>query len=295
MLLENQRVEFQRVSENAIALDFLEPYLAPGDSIFVQPITGFVTSRKSMKAEEVAAYWSNVIFPDASEESYSATFPFAKSRLYYVMETIARFARLTQSSNVEWCDFATGEGILLEMLRRNYPSVNLHGTEHSIHLVESLRAREFNVLNIGLGMSQIFPLEKEFDISTLTWTLANSIDPHSLLVDVVANTKIGGLVCIAESSRVLVPFRKSLHDYFSKSEPADLHPSNFSVNTLRCLMEICGLDIVYVNKYFDSDVLLVIGRKTNTVQSSGYADNPAIVADFFRKWAEASRFFENLR
>ena len=79
--------EFSSVSDEAIHLDFLEKYLPAGDSIYVNPVTGFVTSSRSMSAENVAKYWSDIIFPNKSEESYSAYNPFAQSRLFYVMQS----------------------------------------------------------------------------------------------------------------------------------------------------------------------------------------------------------------
>jgi len=42
--------EFSSVSDKAIPLDFLEKYLPTGDSIHVNPITGFVTSSRRMSA-----------------------------------------------------------------------------------------------------------------------------------------------------------------------------------------------------------------------------------------------------
>ena len=86
--------EFSAISAGAVQLEFLEKYVQPGDSVFVQPISGFVTSSREMSAEDVATYWSEVIFPDPSQESYSAHFPFAKARLLYVLESIAQFLKL---------------------------------------------------------------------------------------------------------------------------------------------------------------------------------------------------------
>jgi hypothetical protein len=100
---------------------------------------------------------------------------------------------------------------------------------------------------------------------------------------------------VAESSRILVPFRKSLNDYFSKSSPADLHPSNFSANTLRCLMQLSGLEIVFTNRYFDSDVLLVIGKKVDRIVEPTFFDNQTNVVKFMKEWAHASELFEKFR
>lgn len=286
--------EFNEVSRGAIELKFLERFLPAGDAVYVNPITGFVTSSRKMSAEDVAKYWSNIIFPDKSEESYTAHNPFAQARLLYVAQTIASFLKIN-GKNYHWCDFATGEGVLLSILRKFYPFLNICGTEHSEALVYELNNLGFEVIKKTLGVEQAPAIQPGFDISTLTWTLANTIDPLACVKDVVASTKIGGYVCVAESSRILVPFRKSLNDYFSKSSPADLHPSNFSANTLRCLMQLSGLEIVFTNRYFDSDVLLVIGKKVDRIVEPTFFDNQTNVVSFMKEWAHASELFEKFR
>jgi hypothetical protein len=288
------RSEFKKLSRDAIELDFLGDYIPLNDKIWVQPMTGFVTSSRKLSAEDVAKYWSEVIFPDPSQESYSAHYPFAKARLLYVLESIAQFLKLDLTSNLAWCDFATGEGVFLELLRRFYPSVEIYGTEHSTALVKRLKGQDFNVSERALG-NVIASHNKLFDISTLSWTLANCIDPLAVLSDVVGQTKMGGYVCVAESSRILVPFRKSLKDYFSPKTPADLHPSNFSANTLRCLMQLAGLEICYTNRFFDSDVLLVIGRRVETEVKVTYLDFKDDVVEFFKEWDRYSNYIESLR
>jgi 2-polyprenyl-3-methyl-5-hydroxy-6-metoxy-1,4-benzoquinol methylase len=287
--------EFSLVSEKAIRLDFLQKYLPDGDSIHVNPMTGFVTSSRRMSAEDVVTYWSDSIFPDKSEESYSAHNPFAQARLFYVMQSIAKFLNISKDTNLRICDFATGEGVLLDLLRNNYPKLTISGTEHSLALVETLKNNGFDVYIKTLGIQTSLSNKEQFDISTLTWTLANAIDPLALLQDVVKNTKTGGYVCVAESSRILVPFRKSLSDYFSKTLPADLHPSNFSANTLKLLMQLAGLEIVFVNRYFDSDVLLIMGKKVDYQVEPEFFDDQMQVVKFMKEWQIASDFFENLR
>jgi len=293
--MNNISNEFSSVQPGAIELDFLSKYLPIGDKIFVNPISGFITSQRYMSANDVAKYWSDKIFPDKSEASYSAYNPFAQARLFYVVQTIAQYLKFNENSNLHWCDFATGEGVLLSLLRNNYPKLRISGTEHSSTLVESLNSNGFDVQIKTLGIQASMLNWEQFDISTLTWTLANAIDPLACLRDVVDNTKTGGYVCVAESSRILVPFRKSLNDYFSKTFPADLHPSNFSTNTLKLLMQLAGLEIVFVNRYFDSDVLLVIGKKVSHQVEPKFFDNQMQVVEFMREWALASEFFESLR
>ena len=293
--MDNVSNEFSSVQPGAIELDFLSKYLPIGDKIFVNPISGFITSQRQMSASDVAKYWSDNIFPDKSEESYSAYNPFAQARLFYVVQTVAQFLKFNEQSNLRWCDFATGEGVLLKLLRNHYPLLKIYGTEHSSALVGSLKSNGFEVEIKTLGIQTSMLNKEQFDISTLTWTLANAIDPLACLRDVVANTKNGGYVCVAESSRILVPFRKSLSDYFSKTFPADLHPSNFSENTLKLLMQLAGLEIVFVNRCFDSDVLLIIGKKVDHQVEPKFFDDQMQVVDFMKEWALASEFFESLR
>jgi hypothetical protein len=125
--------------------------------------------------------------------------------------------------------------------------------------------------------------------------LANAIDPLACLGDVVESTKIGGYVCVAESSRILVPSRKSLSDYFSKTIPADLYPTNFSANTLKLLMQLAGLEIVFVNRYFESDILVTIGKKVDHQVESKFFDDQKQVVNFMKERALASELFECLR
>ena len=283
--------EFSSVSDKAIHLDFLEKYLPAGHSNYVNPFTEFVTSSRSMSTENVAKYWSDIIFPNKSEESYSAYNAFTQARLFYVMQSIAKILNFNQETNFHICDFATGEGVLLNLLRNNYPKLKVSGTEHSSELVQTLKSNGFDVFIKTLGIQSSMFNKEQFDISTLTWTLANAIDPLACLQDVVQATKTGGYVCVAESSRILVPFRKSLSDYFSKTFPTDLHPNNFSTNTLKLLMQLSGLEVVFVNRNFDSDVLLVIGKKAEPK----FFDDQKQVVDFMKEWALASEFFESLR
>ena len=287
--------EFFQLSKGAIPLDFLSDFMPEGDSLWVQPSTGFVTSNREMSEEDVVRYWSESVFPDPSENSYSAKYPFAQARLFYVMQTLTRFLDLDLNSSVKWGDFATGEGVLLQLIANNYPKVELSATEHSSNLVKTLREKGFMVEERDLGSRAPNSHIQDLDISTLTWTLANCINPLSALRDVVERTRQGGFVCVAESSRILVPFRKSLKDYLSDSMPADLHPSHFSANNLRCIMQICGLEICYTNRYFDSDILLVIGKKVKHPIKPSFFDNQIRVVEYFKNWHRATSYFESLR
>mgnify|MGYP002844685809 FL=1 len=122
----------------------------------------------------------------------------------------------------------------------------------------------------------------------MLWTLENS---HSckVLVD-AARTKLvdGGHLIVATGSRILVPFKKPLHDYLGlyngTSEP-DLHSFRFSANSLQNLLESSGFDIISINRYIDTDYLVIIAKNTGR---SGFspirADDPEKIIDFFERW-----------
>ena len=60
-------------------------------------------------------------------------------------------------------------------------------------------------------------------------------------------------------------------------------------------MQLSGLEVVFVNRYFDSDVLLVIGKKVDHQVEPKFFDDQKQVVDFMKEWALASEFFESLR
>jgi len=60
-------------------------------------------------------------------------------------------------------------------------------------------------------------------------------------------------------------------------------------------MNLAGLEIVYINRYFDSDVLLVIGKKVDYWVAPDYFDDQKSVVNFMKKWAEASDYFETIK
>ena len=76
--MNNISNEFSSVQPGAIELDFLSKYLPIGDKIFVNPISGFITSQRYMSANDVAKYWSDKIFPDKSEQATLLTIPLHK-------------------------------------------------------------------------------------------------------------------------------------------------------------------------------------------------------------------------
>lgn len=99
-------------------------------------------------------------------------------------------------------------------------------------------------------------------------------------------------LCVAESSRILVPFKKKINEYFNKKIIQDAHPFHFSKNSLSNLLLISGFKPIFYNHYKDSDILLIIAKKTNTIKKNGYiCDTPNQVLNFMRSWNKYSKMY----
>src|SRR6185437_9254029 len=142
---------FKALSPNAIPLSGVAKYTAKGDLLYVDPKSGFLTSARKMSATDIVGYWSQKIFSSSDPEDYSALNPFAQGRLLYALLTYRKF--LSDSgctpANTHLCDFATGQGVLLELAKQHAADWTLSGTEDSAPLVNSLVSRGFNVVKTG--------------------------------------------------------------------------------------------------------------------------------------------------
>jgi hypothetical protein len=276
---------------DSIHLNFLDPYLSPQSRLFVHPRTGLVTSEKKMSHQAVLDFWSNKVFGSQDTLDYSASYPYAISRMHYVIKTIVQEMRgIVDIDAIDLVDFATGEGVFLEIVRQYLPKARIRATEGSSHLANDLRQRGFEVLNTGLGMNNSFRFENA-QIGTLMWTLSCTLDPIRMLMDIRQAMPNGSYLVIAESSRVLVPMKKSLEDMFRVDRPADIHPNYFSANTLVSALACAGFHLKYINRFHDSDVLLLITQKGELLENSALlrSDEASTVVEYFRIWDELSR------
>ena len=276
---------------DSIHLDFLDPYLSPESRIFVHPKTGFVTSEKKMNQREVLDYWSNQVFCSSDSLDYSARYPYAIGRMHYVLNTIMReLGSILDVNNINLVDFATGEGVFLDIVRSYLPNSRLRATEGSRELAERLGKNGFEVRNVGLGTDNFIRFENA-QVGTLMWTLSCTLNPMRMLMDIRNAMPDDSYLVVAESSRILVPIKKSLEDMFRTDRPADIHPNYFSANSLISSLESAGFRLRYINRFHDSDVLLVITQKQELPEKSALlnCDDSAMVIDFFRLWDELSK------
>ncbi len=267
-----------------------------GDVLCVDKRTGVLRSEKKHSSLEIASYWTDVIFKSTDPEDYSAVNPFAHSRLLYVLLSIVEFQKRNNIEIKTLCDFATGQGVFLKYAREYMSGVLVKGTEVSSSLVSRLLEDGFDVINRTLGQHEEEP-EFEVDLGTVSWTLCNCIDVVDVLLDVRNHIRDAGYLCVSDSSRILVPYRKSLKDYLPRHHPLDIHPHFFSLNSLTALLGATGFKVEWVNRYFDSDILCVIAKKVKLPSEDAkfLTDASSRTIEFMERWHEQSMYFDGLR
>ena len=131
---------------------------------------------------------------------------------------------------------------------------------------------------------------KNFDGASLLWTLCNCIDPVKVLKTIYKTLNKNGILIISESSRILVPFKKPIYNFFnSKLKTENTHPWFFSFNSLSNLLEVCGFEIIKANRFYDENDLVIVARKKENINRPKIKfDNPKKVIHFLREWVKNS-------
>jgi hypothetical protein len=297
VLFKEIRKAYLRVGEEGtIPLKFTSQY-TNGDQIYVDSTTGVLRSKKTTTEKAIADYWSDVIYKSTNIDDYSAIYPFAQARLVYVLLTIKDFLNQNNLKIENICDFATGQGYFLKYGKDLLPNVRMFGTEASDDLVASSCKDGYEVYKAILGIDNSTAENITTDFGVVSWTLCNCVNVIGVLKDIHKKITKNGYLCVADSSRIMVPYRKSLSDFLISQHPLDIHPYYFSFNALRSLLEASGFSVKYFNRYFDSDVLCLIAQKIeepddlDTVE----VDDPSDVVRFMENWHNASNYFEQLR
>jgi 2-polyprenyl-3-methyl-5-hydroxy-6-metoxy-1,4-benzoquinol methylase len=271
-------------SEDAVELPHAREIT--GQLIHICTTCGFVFVRRRRSAERIAEVWSEEIFG----AGYSAAIPAVVARLTYVAETVDREIGLAGKAV---CEIGAGEGVFLGIVRGNRHGVgDSFGIEPSRSNCELLAASGIECFNGTIEAYLQSPGARRggFDLVAILWTLENCQDLRSMLGGAHELLRDGGHVVVATGSRILVPFKKSLHAYLGRN-PADTHAFRFSDSTLRGALAVSRFAPVYVNRFLDHDVLSVIGKKSDREQPwSG--DDYLTVYTFFERWyADSALYF----
>ncbi len=242
---------------------------------------GFIYVRERRTSEEVAATWSQSLF----ETNYTARAPYVKARQIFVAETLDVEIGLQDK---KLCDLGAGEGQFIEIVNAPPYGAKAFGVEPS---EKNCSAMTKSGIQCMVGTAEDGAAREDlrgtFDVVTAMWAVENCSSCVDFVKSAFRLLKPDGSFCVATGSRILVPFKKPLHNYLSNI-PADTHCFRWSANSLRALLMKCGFEITFINHYVDNDILCVIGRKTG--EKTGKADAPAprddwnAVAGFFERW-----------
>lgn len=255
-----------------------------GQPIDICARCGFVYVRARRSAREIADTWTNEIYGGV----YTARWPAVKARHVYVAE----FADVAIGlAGKRLCDVGAGEGRFLELVRSEPYRVEPFGVEPSPAngcLMSDAGIDRF-VGSIEEYVASRTEGSPRFDVATILWTLENCSSCRAMLDGVHSVLEPGGRLVVATGSRILVPFKKPLH-YYLGDGPADTHAFRFSANTLRGILAVSGFETLETNRYLDTDYLCVVARRVERpVELPWQGDDPARVADFFRRWHVETR------
>ena len=247
---------------------------------------GFVYVKLRRSASEIVGTWTKDLYGDG----YTARIPAVKARQTYVAEFIDVNIGL---KGKKLCDIGTGEGQFLEIVSKEEYGARVFGTEDS-------KTHCKKMTNLGIphfqGTIEAFMSSSEIkkykaDIVTVMWTLENCRSCRDMLSGAYQILKEGGHVIVATGSRILVPFKKPLHLYFSKN-PTDTHAFRFSANTLQGILAVSGFEVIHVNSYIDSDALCMIAQKKSKSQKIFWkGDDFMKVHNFFERWHNENVFY----
>tara|TARA_Y100001958_G_C21139507_1_gene478606 strand:+ start:159 stop:1049 length:891 start_codon:yes stop_codon:yes gene_type:complete len=255
--------------------------------------SGLVTVINRRNDKKIANDWSKKIFSNKfSKIKYSASIPAVVARQTYVLETLSNLKNLNK---LKICDIGAGQGQFLTLLKEKYPSVKTFGIEPSKKNSFLLKkAGHKNFCGTIQEYNKKIDYKEKFDVITIMWTLVNTSSCLEMVKIANKMLKKNGIIILAESSRILVPFKKPLNLYFSPLK-SDLHPFHFSKNSLSNLLIINKFDPFYINRYIDTDYLVIAAKKTASVKVNKLKiDKYRDVANFFNRWHKETKIYKKV-
>ena len=271
--------------------------------VFISKKTGTIYHSPNINAEESLSTWEKKIYSkkiDSEKRHYTSNNPIMKSRHYYSALFLNDILR---KGKIKFCDYGAGEGNFgCELLKIN-KNIKYNFTEHSSALYKSTyklinkkTKSTFYGHNGSIESSTLNKNFKNFDAASLLWTLCNCVKPLEILKVIHKSLKENGFLLISESSRILVPFKKPIYNFFIPNhETRNTHPWYFSFNSLSNLLEVSGFRIIKNNRYYDENDLVVIAQKKNIKNHipNIKIDDPKKVVKFLKEWKKISNLLKN--
>ncbi|MEK9673578.1 MAG: class I SAM-dependent methyltransferase [Rhodospirillaceae bacterium] len=284
-------------SEDLAEITCAPRYMA-GRPLHVCRACGMVQVAFRKTPEEVKAAWADEMYradekTRLSDTTYTARMPAVHARQIFAADFIDEALKATGGlRGKSVCDLGAGEGQFLEMIRSDAYGAKVFAVEPSAANCDILRDRAIDCFE-GVAeeyMDHAGDAEGSFDVVTLIWTLENCHSASGVMDAAWRLAKPGGHVAVATGSRILVPFKKPLQYYIGSN--ADVHPNHFSAHTLQGYLAEAGFRMTDVNRYIDSDYLVMVGEKTDRARAIDWPrDDAAAVLDFFERWDKETQGF----
>lgn len=282
--------------KNSKKLNFLKKISK--SPVMVSKKTGLVYHPDIVDSELAVNLWSKKIFKkkiNTKNISYSSNFPGMQSRHFYIIDFLNRKFDLKKKLI---CDFATGEGSILEKLSSLHGLNKIIGTEHSLKNTKYIK-NQFKKLKskppkIYTQKIEDLEIKEKVDLGILSWTLCNCSDPLNVVASLKRNIKKNGYILIAESSRILVPYRKLIQNYFNRESRLGLsHPWHWSFNSILNLFKVFGFTLVSNNRFWDEDNLILLLKNSHKSpdKQNFIFDDYKKVETFFKEWSKISKKF----
>ena len=287
--------KFKNEKKDLLKLNFLNSVSAT--PVWISKKTGLVFHNVPKTSDEIAKEWSNKIFSKKMAPNvhhYTDNIPEMRARHYYILKYTDDVLRI---KNKKLFDFAFGQGGLLTLALDIFKCRNLSGVEHSKKNVLNLKRtlKKSRIKNIKLYNSNIelLSLKKKAEIGFLTWTLCNCSDPVNIVQSLKNNIKKNGFLIVAESSRILVPFKKVIQNYFVKSKKiGHTHPWHWSLNSLLNIFKIFGFEPVKINRFYDVNDLVIVFKNSGNFNQKIFFDDYKKVINFLKRWKSESKNYK---
>lgn len=304
-LIQDIYKDYSGKQKKVVYLKFLSKLSA--SKVLVSKSTGTVFHDDIIKSKDNLKSWNKIYSKKIEPENlqYTSDNPIMNSRHFYGVKLIEQFLRTNNllKRRLNFCDFGTGEANFPFLLKKQIKNVDIILTEYS-KLNFNFFQQKFIKSKIKIKKSFLGSIEdfdqlennRTIDFASLNWTLCNCSNPIAVLQSINNSLVDRGFLMIAESSRILVPFKKPIYNYFNSKFKSSYHPWHFSYNSLQNLLEICNFKVVFANRYYDENDLFIICQKQDKKYHKPkiIIDNYKKVIDFFRRWKIESNLYKYL-
>ena len=304
-LIQDIYKDYSGKQKKVVYLKFLSKLSA--SKVLVSKSTGTVFHDDIIKSKDNLKSWNKIYSKKIEPENlqYTSDNPIMNSRHFYGVKLIEQFLRTKNllKRRLNFCDFGTGEANFPFLLKKQLKNVDIILTEYS-KLNFNFFQQKFIKAKIKIKKSFLGSIEdfdqlennRTIDFASLNWTLCNCSNPIAVLQSINNSLVDRGFLMIAESSRILVPFKKPIYNYFNSKFKSSYHPWHFSYNSLQNLLEICNFRVVFANRYYDENDLFIICQKQDKKYHKPkiIIDNYKKVIDFFRRWKIESNLYKYL-